>query len=160
MIPMYDELIERLRECATEVNCTGCDCNNSLIKQAADAIEELQKITTHYEEESKGWWLAACDAKEERERLKEQIPKWIPVTEQLPEKDGKYLTVHTLNTIPPKPWIEVCWFAKNLKKVDKYDFPKKKSGFYQSDSEYGFYEVSGITHWMPLPQSPESEGTK
>ena len=99
---MYDKLIERLRECTAEMNV-----EKTLWHQAADAIEELQQITTHYEEESKGWWLAACDAKEERERLKEQLDnaeieniklkeefakyrgkhRWIPVTERLPEND-------------------------------------------------------------------------
>ena len=84
MIPMYDELIEQLRE--TSIDFGESDHISVMMIEAADAIEELQQITTHYEEESKGWWLAACDAKEEIERLKEQIPKWIPVTE---ENDGE-----------------------------------------------------------------------
>lgn len=47
---MYDSLIKRLRNCATEATpCNTCDyivdgsCTDTLMKQAADAIEELTK---------------------------------------------------------------------------------------------------------------------
>ena len=60
----YDNLIKRLWECASG-ECFNCSqytettnasfCSKELMKQAADAIEELSK------------------------------PKWIPVTERLPE---------------------------------------------------------------------------
>ena len=45
---MYDELVKRLRNCATQAApCKICDmtedvhCSDTLMKQAADAIEEL-----------------------------------------------------------------------------------------------------------------------
>ena len=58
---MYDELVEQLRiraswiEFATVAKPSKTDGNvyAILLRKAADAIEELQKITTHYEEESK-----------------------------------------------------------------------------------------------------------
>ena len=47
---MYDELVAMLRKCATEAAaCKTCeldsnpDCSDYLMKQAADAIEELSK---------------------------------------------------------------------------------------------------------------------
>ena len=141
---IYDGLIKRLR-----VSCESCtlwdgfkccllvECSAQKSLQAADAIEELQKITTHYEEESKGWWLAACDAKEERERLKEQIPKWIPVTERLPEKIGYYLThIANINQMSMATDVVALWDGNH---------------FYVSS-------FVAVTHWMPLPQPPESEG--
>ena len=83
--------------------------------------------------------------------------RWIPISERLPKKNGRYLTIHLLMTTPPQPWIEVLWFAKNLYKEDKYDFADQKgnAGFYNYDSEYGHYVVDGISHWMPLPDPPE-----
>lgn len=47
---MYDDLVRRLRKCATEAGaCKTCEldsnpsCTDVLMEQAADAIEELQK---------------------------------------------------------------------------------------------------------------------
>ena len=99
--------------------------------------EEESENTQFYEEESKGWWLAACDAKEERERLKEQIPKWIPVTERLPEKIGYYLThIANINQMSMATDVVALWDGNH---------------FYVSS-------FVAVTHWMPLPQPPESEG--
>lgn len=126
---MYDELIKKLRECTEEMNG-----EKTLWHQAADSIEELQKITTHYEEESKGWWLAACDAKEERERLKEQIPRWIPVTERLPEKIGYYLAhIANINQMSMATDVVALWDGNH---------------FYVSS-------FVAVTHWMPLPKPPK-----
>lgn len=139
---MYDELIEQLRiraswlEFAIIKTPSKTEGNRDaiLFRKAADAIEELQKITTHYEEESKGWWLAACDAKEERERLKEQIPKWIPVTERLPEENDVVLITDGYNT-------------GTAFLIDGYGW----------NSPFDDVNTSHITHWMPLPKPPKEE---
>ena len=102
---------------------------------AAQYIEELKQIANHYEEQSKGWWLAACDSKEEIEKLRDATPKWIPVSEQLPPLDedvlvfayGSMMRVWMLE----KPCLgDACW-----------------------QCEDGYWEdVSAATHWMPLPK--------
>ena len=66
---MYDDLIKRLREKAGAFDYDGrpdiaCD-----YEQAAEAIEELDMITDNLN------YL-----------YKTEVPKWIPVTERLPEK--------------------------------------------------------------------------
>ena len=166
----YAELVKALRLCmAYEYSCPECPyygghpdedgCADILHKDAADAIEELQKDLERSKDFEAFWQHEAEEALKKFQVAIGSKPKWIPVTERLPEEDGKYLTVYKLNTIPPIPWIEVCWFAKNLRKVDKYEFPKKKPGFYKNDSEYGYFEVSGITHWMPLSEPPKEEQT-
>ena len=171
---MYEELIKRLRECTAEQNG-----EKTLWHQAADAIEELQQITTHYEAESKGWWLAACDAKEERERLMEQIPKWIPVTERLPETNVDVLALYEYENTMCKKWTYICR-ASYIPKFtvlieDKWndcdggweDYNEDDDSFYVPE---GWYEETSegngdgmswfinatVTHWMPLPQPPES----
>lgn len=52
---MYDELVKRLKNCATQAApCLTCDmtddgsCIETLMKQAADAIEELQAAEKKY----------------------------------------------------------------------------------------------------------------
>lgn len=132
---MYGELIARIRYHIQKADFMGLKEYEStrLLNEAADAIEELLKITTHYEEESKGWWLAACDAKEERERLKEQIPKWIPVTERLPEKNYN------------------CLVADDGTIVYGY------MNFIGEWMDCLGDKLKYVSHWMPLPQPPETE---
>ena len=64
------------------------------------------------------------------------MPKWIPVTERLPECDGRYL----------------C-------NVKSFSFP---GTFYRTILQYvdgGFVEghiyTDDVTHWMPLPEPPK-----
>jgi len=79
---MYDDLVKRLWECASG-ECFNCSqytpttnasvCQKELMKQAADAIEELSAIR---EEQKAQIILMAAEEK----------PCWIPVTERLPEE--------------------------------------------------------------------------
>ena len=83
-------------------------------------------------------------------------PKWIPVTDRLPDKDGDYLVVKKIfnNSIMQ----EVLNFAKDGRKVDKYDFNRGwKNVWYYYDSEWGHITIDSVTHWMPLPEPPEGE---
>ena len=70
---MYDDLIRELELCPdAEYGCSRCEhrvslhCRESLMKQAADAIEELQA---------------------ELVTMRSQLLKWISVEERLPEVD-------------------------------------------------------------------------
>lgn len=78
----YEELVKALRVCGdTETDgCYDCKhqnqfmtCNQLLMLQAADAIEELQRQIDAWVEP-------------ERKALIKSLPKWIPVTERLPEE--------------------------------------------------------------------------
>ena len=79
---MYEELVKRLRNCTSDTveDCAGCSyqggykgtyCMNGLIEEAADAIEEQDMCYRHLERDYK----ALCA----------YLPRWIPVTERLPE---------------------------------------------------------------------------
>lgn len=75
---------------------------------------------------------------------------WIPVSERLPEDDGKQYMVQKTNG-----FIDILGFTKDAYKLDKYDFVeykgKKKQLFFGYDSEYGYYECK-CEAWQPLPQ--------
>ena len=82
--------------------------------------------------------------------------KWIPVSERLPEEDGYYLVAKKIfnNSI----FQDVLSFAKDGRKVDKYDFHRGwKNVWYCYDSEWGHLTIDNVTHWMPLPEPPKGE---
>jgi hypothetical protein len=92
----------------------------------------------------------------------EQEPKWIPASERLPEKRGDYLVTQKA-TFTDYVYISVAGYALNLYDVDEYDFAdKKRSGWYEYDSEWGYRELDDVIAWMPLiePYKAESEDTE
>ena len=72
---------------------------------------------------------------------------WISVKDRLPEEDGQYLVC--LN----KTRLMVVPFAKTLEDVDSDVFKgRDEPGWFEWDTEWcGFYEVTMVTHWMPIP---------
>ena len=133
----YTELIKALRVCKAGTDCTCCpmygeeeadDGVNSFCsaRRAADAIEELQG--------QKDGWI-----EQERKVLIKSLPRWIPVTERLPEENV---------------FVLICG--------DLY--PNKHDGGIiavsaRMDWNYwrGFGRERNITHWMPLPAPPKEE---
>lgn len=76
---------------------------------------------------------------------------WISVSEN-PPKDGTYLVT---KKIYGKSVIDIVSYARSLYIVDKFDFADKKGkgGWYDYDSEYGYYEVTeSIIAWQELPK--------
>lgn len=77
---MYESLVKQLR------SGTGLPVLKSLMYEAADAIEELQK-------KCKNWEDTACDWRDAYhhwfENYQNDVPKWISVEERLPEPPGE-----------------------------------------------------------------------
>ena len=118
---MYDELVKRLHRYSE--NCVAYKLDADFadaVQRAADAIGELQK-RVEFEHQS-----GFADGQIAANRRK---PHWIPVTERLPESEGRYLAIFYEEMI--------------------IDF-----GYYRPS--VGWCE-QGITHWMPLPEPPKEE---
>ena len=134
VIPMYSDLIKNLREtdfsdgcpCGAENLCKDNDC---LIWQAADAIEELQVVVDGLTAQTN----MVFEKTEGRTVIKFE-PKWIPVTERLPDVGKDVL----------------CFCRANICLVLGRD-----GNLWHEDADR--YYMSGfVTHWMPLPEHPES----
>ena len=124
----YIELIKALRCIENETECDGCKyhdgmtCDpNELMFDAADTIEELQG-------QIDGW------VEPERKALIKSLPRWIPVTERLPEKNVMVLCACRAGIYCVMKWDGVDWY-------------ENPTHVYMS----GF-----VTHWMPLPAPPNS----
>ena len=141
---MYDDLILRLRDAAkmsealavllphSEGNATA-----KLYNEAADAIEELSKRVDESIPKDDAEIIIAEVAK----------PRWIPVTERLPEEK---INQNTLD-------FEYVLCSTTFGDVRPYKFGRRIG-----QGEPHFWNGAGyvdayVTHWMPLPQPPEEE---
>lgn len=144
---MYEELVKRLREAPNDWP------DADLHYEAADAIEELSKQIEAVQCVNIG--DMDCDSNQlctcmgiVRKRLEEleedtKRPRWIPVTERLP--DGEVLALN------------------NLK--GSYGYHEYLIGYVgkDNDSDSGFLcesesvILTNVTHWMPLPEPPKEE---
>lgn len=127
---MYDELVKQLRDNAEFLvkASSGCLSNSfaDTMCQAADAIEELS-MRLHGDE------AAIAGMKREIERMVVAgNPRWIPVTEQLPEQNVPCI-VYNKYYGPMVGW-----------RVDGKRFRIPGSHF-----------PDHPTHWMPLPEPPK-----
>ena len=73
------------------------------------------------------------------------LPKWIPVTERLPDTAERVLVCKT-------------WLGRVYKPEYGYyqDFPNRKGCWYVL-TEFGYYPQREVTHWMPMPEPPSEE---
>lgn len=79
--------------------------------------------------------LAVAALREQEQR------RWIPVTERLPEKDGRFMCTYKFNSNSEKQFVgDIYYFAS-------YKYPHWQ------------HESAGliVTHWMPLPETPKGE---
>jgi len=83
------------------------------------------------------------------------MSKWIPVSEQLPEESGRYITYLKA----PYEWE----YSKELSWVTELEFDKEQMLWWMHpDFAYNaVVDAVGndvkVTHWMPLPDPPEGE---
>lgn len=163
---MYDELIEELRrhhcdakEDDTQEVCEECAydviiadksvpsgiasvCVCGLMNRAADAIEELSKRVDESIPKDDAEIIIAEVAK----------PRWIPVTERLPEENGRYLVRYKRDIV--------------LDYVEVHDDEVRIMRFFVDDGwRYPFLcqpelrkaEHQTVTHWMELPILPAED---
>ena len=80
------------------------------------------------------------------------VQQWIPVSERLPDKKGKYLAL-----LEYVKCTMILNFSLDFVVCDEYGFPtkEKKSCFYYYDDDWENIEVPEVTHWMPIPEPPK-----
>lgn len=83
---------------------------------------------------------------------------WHDAKTDPPTQSGEYLCCYK-SYVPNVTYkMQVHSYALRLRDIDKYDFEgTKRGGWYDYDGEYGYYEITRITHWRYLPEPPLSE---
>ena len=142
---MYEELVGDLRYC-DKGDCNGCRrytketrfCN-ALLREAADAIEELS-MKLHGDE------AAIAGMKREIERMVVAgNPRWVSVTERLPEENCQVLAYYGFNRGDGDLGMMF------MQVLDYYARDPKPH--FQHEGLNGMT----VTHWMQLPEPPEEE---
>lgn len=111
------ELVRQLKTASIQCDEMRLRDFGYLMKTATDAIEELQAQLLFSNDAAKA--------------IAEKVPKWISVTERMPEKHKR---------------VFVCtrWKAVGI-------------DFVNADGDW--YTTGGVTHWMPLPEPPKEVDT-
>lgn len=132
---IYDELAERLRNCATQAApCKTCDmtedgsCSDTLMKQAADAIKELSKLN--------------AEITRRELKLRMEKPRWIPVTERLPDFEGCLLCMRKAFVGDNLCYQDILYYDEDGFRMEFEDTP---------------IPTEAVTHWTPLPMPPNEE---
>ena len=137
----YEELAESLRYYATHVPKLSKSFYAHLW-QAAHAIEELQAAVSGFEANTD-----VAFVKENGHEYIRFVPKWISVTERLPQICTNVIVAGRM---------KYRWEHKYFQFVDKAYF--NEGEFFETDNDWdeGQDEFE-ITHWMPLPEPPKED---
>ena len=123
-------LVNALREHAEWARANEWETPITLGDDLAEAADRLENQNAH---------IAALQ--KEIEKLRRQVPRWIPVTERLPEDRSDVLVV----AYWPERWgVYMGWCA-----------PERAA--WSVHIGIGDRNDVAVTHWMPLPEPPEVE---
>ena len=119
-----NEIVKALREHAEWAQSNEWEAPITLRDDLAEAADLIEKLTARYAEE-----IAVA-----RER-----PRWIPVTERLPEVWCNVKTAELVNYMIYSPYFGV------------------DIGSHHAESKTWFCVAlpCTVTHWMPLPEPPK-----
>lgn len=111
---------------------------DSVVNEMSDKMknEQTSEVLRHFDIDMSELREYLCDKEEWRRKQEAAMPKWIPVTEQKPEK---HKTILAYNPHYSNPYT--CrWDGRD----------------WWLDGGFGV-KLLEISHWMPLPEPPKEE---
>jgi BMFP domain-containing protein YqiC len=127
------------------------EANRALLAHARqdipDLLSRIEELESQLSTETSRLRLLLSDTvaviekiEAENDSLRDRLPRWIPVSERLPEMSSTVL-IYAPNGNYQKKGLLV------------------EADFVSGSFYHGFYsnKLNGVTHWMPLPAAPGSE---
>ena len=149
--------------------CPFCGGKNVLSTELQDGLPFIAYCQCGAENEAENWntrpiedelhtRIAELEAESERftahSDIERQDDKWIPVSERLPETDGQYIG-YTNTGLVGTHWLVDGHFVVTYSCEQKW-LTTPTSWILESASGGDVY----VTHWMPLPESPNDTQTQ
>ena len=106
--------------------------------------EDKRKVLAELDELARGTSGVVRGTIEDCRRAVGEMPEedgWIPVTERMPEKQGRFICTYKFNSNSEMQFVGV---------LEYYVFCK---------DQHWQHESSGVivTHWMPMPEPPKED---
>ena len=136
---MNEELIGELHIVASGVQSKQ---RRELLEKAADAIEQLEKELDRAKEWASFWEKEANEALKKFQVAVASKPRWIPVTERLPEEFTDVLCYYE--------YFRYGDYNCMFRTIDRGYFG---NGIWGGEAGQG--HKNKVLAWMPLPEQPE-----
>lgn len=159
------DLVNALREHAEWQRGNEWETPITLGDDLVEAADRIANQDTH---------IAALQ--QEIEKLRAQLPRWIPVTERLPKPEtevmivcndnGRRFIATAIHENGKQLSEESCWVWTDIWEYGRYDEEHDDyfvpEGWWESrcftpDDVYNCMVDCEVTHWMPMPELPEEK---
>lgn len=125
-------LVNALREHAEWARANEWETPITLGDDLVEAADRIANQSNH---------IAALQ--QEIEKLRAQLPRWIPVEERLPEYGVRVLATDMYE----EDDCTGIWTRE--------EYPNDPDGCCWIDERGWWHAIDDVTHWMPLPEPPE-----
>ena len=110
-----------------------------VIRSLNNTLRHCHNLYNHVTNEEQIWLAEINQGAKDAIALLKKQPRWIPVEEKLPDKDGRYLVCDGGDV------LEACFsLTGQLRRPEWYT-----TDCYEDES------LDHVTHWVPLPEPPE-----
>lgn len=127
-------LVNALREHAEWAEGNQWETPITLGDDLVEAADRIANQSTH---------IAALQ--QEIEKLRAQLPRWIPVEERLPEYGVRVLATDMYE----EDDCTGIWTRE--------EYPDDPDGCCWIDERGWWHAIDDVTHWMPLPEPPKEK---